>query len=93
MSATTFENVFSKEELEYFHNHPEVLLVKSTLDSKTSGKVYFTVPITNVIRDTLQTRFGLSLPVDSKIPMRWIKGDTLPHVDTGASVFENTYLV
>lgn len=93
MSTTTFENVLSKEELEYLNNCPEVLLAKSTLDSKTSGMVYFTVPITDSIRDTLQTRLGLSLPVDSKIPMRWIKGDTFPHVDVGASDFENTYLV
>lgn len=88
--TSTFENVLSKEELEYFNNHPEVLLAKSSLDSQSSGKVYFTVPITDSIRDTLQTRFGLSLSV---IPMRWIKGDTVPHVDVGASVFKNTYLV
>jgi hypothetical protein len=25
--------------------------------------------------------------------MRWIKGDTAPHIDTGASNFENTYLL
>ena len=91
MSATTFENVLSKEELEYFHNHQEVLLAKSSLDSLSSGKIYFTVPITDSIRDTLQTRFGLSLP--AIIPMRWIKGDSVPHVDTGASTFKNTYLV
>ena len=91
--TSTFENVLSKEELEYFHNHLEVLLAKSSLDSKTSGKVYFTVPITDSIRDTLQTRLGLSLLADSKIQMRWIKGDTVPHVDTGASTFKNTYLV
>jgi len=91
MSATTFENVLSMEEFEYFHNHPEVLLAKSSLDSLSSGKMYFTVPITDSIRDTLQSRIGLSLP--SKIPMRWIKGDTFQHVDTGASAFKNTYLV
>jgi len=93
MSTTTFENVLSKEDLEYFNNHPEVLLSKSYLDSQSSGKVYFYVPITDSIRDTLQTRLGLSLPIDSKIPMRWINGDTVPHVDTGASTFKNTYLV
>ena len=91
--TSTFENVLSKEELEYFHNHPEVLLAKLSLDFQSSGKVYFTVPITDSIRDSLQTRFGLSLPADSQIPMRWIKGDTVPHVDTGASTFKNTYLV
>jgi len=92
-TATTFENVLSKEELEYFQNHSEVLLAKSSLDSQSSGKVYFTVPIIDSIRTTLETKLGLSLPADSKIPMRWIKGDTVPHVDTGASSFKNTYLV
>jgi hypothetical protein len=55
--------------------------------------IYFSVSITESIRDTLQTRFGLTLPIGSKIPMRWIKGDTKPHVDVGASNFENTYLL
>jgi hypothetical protein len=63
------------------------------LDAKPSGMVYFSVPITNLIRTTLQTRFGLDLPIHSKIPMRWIKGDIAPHVDVGASNFQNTYLL
>ena len=91
--TSIYPNVLSNEELDYFNNLPEVLSAKSTLDSKSSGMIYFSVPITNLIRDTLQTRFGLNLPVDSKIPMRWIKGDTMPHVDVGSSNFENTYLV
>ena len=92
-STSTFENVLSKEELDYFRYHPEVLLAKSSLDTKSSGKVYFSVPVPYLIHVSLQTRFNLSFPVDSHIPMRWIKGDTVPHVDTGASTFKNTYLV
>lgn len=91
--SSIFENVFSKEELEYFYNHPDVILAKSSLDSQLSGKVYFSVPITDSIRASLQTQLGLYLSLDSQIPMRWIKGDTVPHVDTGASNFKNTYLV
>lgn len=93
MSASIYTNVLSNTELEYLNNLPEVLLAKSSLDSQSSGKVYFTIPITDSIRETLQTRLGLSLPANSQIPMRWIKGDTFPHVDTGASAFKNTYLV
>jgi hypothetical protein len=55
--------------------------------------VYFSVPVTDLIRDTLQSRFDLHLSTGSSIPMRWIKGDTAPHVDVGLSNFKNTYLL
>lgn len=88
-----YSNVLSNEELNYLNNHPEVLVAKSSLDSQPSGMVYFSLPITNLIRTTLQSRFGLDLAENSQMPMRWIKGDTAPHVDTGLSKFNNTYLI
>jgi hypothetical protein len=91
--SCVYENVLSNEELDYINNHYEVLLAKSSLDSQSSGMVYFSIPLTNSICSTLQTRFGLHLPVDSGIPMRWIKGDIAPHVDVGPSNFKNTYLL
>jgi hypothetical protein len=91
--ASTYTNVLSNEELDYLNNNPEVLVAKASLNSRLSGIVYFSITITNEICDTLQSRFGLNLSVDSKIPMRWIKGDTAPHVDVGASKFQNTYLL
>jgi hypothetical protein len=91
--SSLYTNVLSNEDLHYLNNHPEVLLAKATLDSKPSGTVYFTVPITSLIRDTLKSQFGLYLPIDSQIPMRWIKGDTTPHIDIGSSRFKNTYLL
>lgn len=91
--SSIYTNVLSNEELYYLNNHPEVLLAKTKLESRQCGNVYFSLPINDSIRSTLQSRFGLNLPVDSKIPMRWIKGDTEPHVDVGASNFQNTYLL
>lgn len=55
--------------------------------------VYFSVHITNEIQSTLQSQFGLQLSAGLSIPMRWIKGDTAPHVDVGSSKFQNTYLM
>ena len=55
--------------------------------------VYFTIELTDTIRTTLQTRFDLDFSNVSNIPMRWIKGDTTPHIDSGVSNFEKTYLV
>lgn len=91
--VSVYTNVLSEEELWYMNNLPEVLQAKASLASKSSGKVYFSVPITENIRTTLQSRFRLDLSAHSSIPMRWIKGDTAPHIDTGASNFQNTYLL
>ena len=91
--TSIYTNVLSNEELDYLNNRSEVLAAKAKLDAQSSGMVYFSVPITNLIHATLQSRFGLNLPVDSQIPMRWIKGDIAPHVDVGASNFQNTYLL
>jgi len=88
-----YTNVLSDEELHYLNNLPEVLSAKASLDSRSSGMVYFSVGITDSIRATLQSRFGLDLSAYSSIPMRWIKGDTRPHIDIGASTFQNTYLL
>ena len=92
MTSFIYENIFSNEDLHYLNTHPEVLVAKSSLDSRSSGMVYFSVPINDSIRTTLQARFGLDLTLPS-IPMRWIKGDTAPHVDVGSSEFQNTYLL
>jgi len=91
--TTIHANVLSEEELHYLNNLPEVLSAKATLDARASGMVYFSVAITDSIRSTLQSRFGLDLSTRSTIPMRWIKGDTAPHIDSGASNFQNTYLL
>jgi hypothetical protein len=91
--SSIYTNVLSSEELNYLNSRPEVLAAKASLASRSSGMVYFSVPITHLIRATLEARFSLHLSDNSQIPMRWIKGDTMPHVDVGASIFQNTYLL
>ena len=91
--ASIYTNVLSNEEVYYLNHLPEVLAAKASLDARPSGMVYFSVPITDSIRAALQSRFGLQLSTGSSIPMRWIKGDTAPHVDVSSSTFDNTYLL
>lgn len=86
-------DIFSTEQLDYLCNLPEVLLAETSMEQRSSGTIYFSVPITDGIRETLLEKWGLVLPVGSQIPMRWIKGDTMAHVDVGASDFQNTYLM
>jgi hypothetical protein len=90
-----FNNVLSQEDLAYLTALPQVTAAREKLNSYTSsyGQVYFSIPLTDSIRDALHARLGLDLSATSEIPMRWIKGDTAPHIDVGASQFENTYLM
>jgi hypothetical protein len=90
--ASLFANMFSTEDIDYILALPEVIAALSKLTT-TTGRVYFTIPLTETIRTALSTRLGLDLSNVSEIPMRWIQGDTLPHVDAGSKAFENTYLV
>lgn len=85
-------NILSSEDVSFLNEHPEVLTAKARL-REGSNTVYFTIPLTDSIRSALTTRFGLDFSRVSEIPMRWIQGDTAPHVDVGRSEFENTYLV
>lgn len=90
MSLNIINNVLSEEEIKYILSLPEVLEAKKSIDSKTSGSVYFSVNLTSSIKKTIFDKFGLSLDT---VPMRWIKGDTIPHIDNGPKQFEKTHLV
>lgn len=92
MSSSIVSEVFSSEDLDYLMNLPEVIAAKAKLRN-SSDAVYFSIPVTETIRAALYARLGLDLSTVSEIPMRWIKGDTAPHIDSGAKKFENTYLV
>ena len=88
--SSLYPHIFSYAELETLNQLPEVLAAKAKLG--TTGSHKFTIPVTETIRSALG-RIGLDLSTVSQIPMRWIKGDTAPHVDTGSTEFEKTFLV
>jgi len=86
-------NLFSNEDVEYLIQLPEVAAAKYKLNySAPSSVVYFTIPLTETLKTSLTNCFGLDFSSVSEIPMRWIKGDTSPHIDVSSTKFENTYL-
>ena len=91
--AQQYNNVLSSENIDYILNLPQVQASKSSIDSKVSGSIYFTVNLTNEIKTILNQKIGLDLINQIDIPMRWIKGDTPSHIDTGVDDFNNTYLI
>ncbi len=89
----SINNVLSNEDINYLLNMPEVLDAKKNIDNKLSGSEYFSINLTQSIKDLINQKMSLDLSNIESIPMRWIKGDTLPHVDRGTSSFEKTYLM
>jgi len=90
---SSLSSVLTQSDVEYILSLPEVQIAKDKIDLKERGSAYFTIELTNNIRTTLQTRFGLDFSNISNIPMRWIKGDSFPHIDGAVSNFEKTYLI
>lgn len=90
MSLNVINSFLSEEDIDYILNLQEVINAKKSIDSKTSGSVYFSVNLTSSIKKTIFDNFGLSLET---VPMRWIKGDTMPHIDISSKQFEKTHLV
>jgi hypothetical protein len=91
--ASVFYNIFSNEDIEYLSQLPEVTEAKAKINNNSNySVVYFNITLTENLKNSLNSCFGLDFSNISEIPMRWIKGDTKPHIDVGSTKFQNTYL-
>jgi len=81
-------------DIDFLLNQKEVTIAKQKIDKLSTGSIYFTINLTETIRKSLFENLGLDLTNIHSIPMRWIKGDTHPHVDRSSSSdsFSDTYL-
>jgi hypothetical protein len=84
-------NLLSSNEIADILNNPIVQTNKDKLS--TQSKADFSIELPDAIKTKLETGFGINLAQFASIPMRWIKGDTPPHMDTGENNFNNTYLL
>jgi hypothetical protein len=83
-------DLFSPEVLQYLLELPETLSAKQKVEKESSGQITFIIHLTKELQDWIYSTLGLKL---ESVPLRWIKGDTKPHLDTAAgSSFEKTYL-
>ncbi len=93
MDILQYSSLLSKEDINYLLNDPNVMNAKLQIDKKDYGSVYFSVVLPESIKIKLKEKISLDLSNKNIIPMRWIKGDTQPHIDTSISSFEKTYLI
>ena len=91
INHTVYNNILN-DYLPYFLQHVEVQKAKAQIDAKSEGSITFSIEIPDEIKQFLKDSLGLDLTAKSTVPMRWIKGDTKPHIDRGTEEFNNTYL-
>jgi len=85
-------NILSSNEITELVNNPIVKSEKQNL-SDTQKEVKFSISLPDALRVKLENSLSIDLSQRETIPMRWIKGDTLPHIDRGETHFNNTYLI
>ena len=88
----SYINFLPQDKIDYLSNLPEVIAAKKAIDKRNEGAVYFNIKLTPDIKEIIQN-LGLDLSNKDTLPMRWIKGDTQPHIDNSSQKFNNTYLV
>lgn len=84
-------NFLSSNEITEIVNNPIVEINREKL--AVLQKVDFSIELSDIIKSKLETGLDIDLSHITSIPMRWIKGDTVAHIDRGEAVFHNTYLV
>ncbi len=85
-------NILSSDEINDLLNNPVVQKEKENL-SDTQKEVKFSISFPDLIKTKIENSLSIDLSQTMTIPMRWIKGDTLPHIDKGEKHFNNTYLI
>lgn len=91
--AEVIPNILSDDDIDYLINLPEVKAAKTHIDKQSSGNIYFSISLTPTIKSYLYQKTGMDLRNVSSVPMRWIKGDTTPHIDTSIQAFDKTHIV
>ena len=84
--------LLSNSDIDFLLNQSEVISAKQNIDKLSSGSINFTINLNDPVRQSLFNNLGLDLTNMETIPMRWIKGDTKPHIDRGSHKFDTTYL-
>jgi hypothetical protein len=92
MRNDTIHNIFSFDEIEQLVNDSVVQINKDKL-SDEQPVVKFSIPLSDSMKSTLENWLLIDLSHVTTIPIRWIRGDTPPHVDKGETEFNDTYLI
>lgn len=89
---TTVSNIFNEDDINYLMNSPVVISSKYLFTISDIALFSMQVKITDSIRTALQTQLGINDTYEA-LPMRWVRGNTAAHADTGFTPFTKSYLI
>jgi hypothetical protein len=87
MKNECIPHFLSSEEIANIMNDPIVTLNQNKLLER--GMIHFSIPLSETIKTKLAKVMNVS---QETIPMTWVRGDTVEHIDQGAP-FETTFLI
>jgi hypothetical protein len=91
--TSVYSDILTDEEISFITSLESVISAEEEILNTTISSVKFTSVLPDSIKDTLKTKIGLDLFSITDVPMRFIKGDSKPHVDKGESSFDKTYII
>jgi len=83
-------SILSRSEINDLLQNPIIKINKTKL-SNEEHLVKFLISLPNQIKNKLENE--LSIRLNDFVPIRWVRGDTRPHIDKGYAEFDNTYLI
>ena len=92
MQNIVLQNALTSNQVAELLNNSIVNTNRDSL-SETQKVVKFSIPLTEELKTQLETALSIHLSNVDTLPMRWIKGDTMPHIDQGDSSFLKTHLI
>ena len=91
MQNYVLPSILSSSEIAEILNQSDVITNREKLS--TQNVVKFAITLPSLIKTKLQNSLSINLSHLSTIPMRWIIGNTSPHIDKGDSNFNTSYLI
>ena len=92
MQNIVLQNALTSNQVAELLNNSIVNTSRDSL-SETQKVVKFSIPLTEELKTQLENALSIHLSNVDTLPMRWIKGDTMPHIDQGESSFLKTHLI
>jgi len=86
--SSVITDIFDEQDIDLIMDLDSVQYArKRLLDSNSYS---FSIELPSSMQEAIHHKLGLNL---SRVPMKWIKGDTKPHIDQGPPSFQTTYLI
>jgi len=88
MNVSSFQEILDTEILESIVEDPVVVYHR-----QQNNNLVFYYPLSDALREKLTARLGMNLENVTHIPMKWARGNQIPHVDGSVEPFQHTCLL